>query len=337
MLPRVGPVRRPRIPARIPTRIPGPGRIPVSVRIPPRRPGWVHLPPMRVPGGVTTTMRVRVPAVRVPTVRVPAVRVPTVRVPTVRVPTVRVPARWPLRFDPDPPTPSPPTPDPDVTVRLQRAGRAYRAVAWAVKPALRVWFPVTVHGRQHVPAHGPVILAANHRSNADPPLVALVTDRPVFFMAKSGLFRGPAGTILRGIGQFPVRRQGTDRQALVAAQQVVDSHGVLGLFPEGARGAGDFATIHPGLAYILVRTGCPVLPVAVFGTEQVRRPRGWLPRATRVRVVVGPPLTLPDPEPGQPRHRGAARRQATDALRQALQAFLAAQQPAWPREKDHDT
>lgn len=216
---------------------------------------------------------------------------------------------------------------------LQRARGAYRVVARLVKPALRAWFPVSLEGCEHVPAAGPAILAANHRSNLDPPMIALVTPRPVFFMAKRGLFRGAAGPVLRLLGQFPVRHEGTDRQALRAAQQVVDQQALLGLFPEGTRGRGGFSTIHPGLAYILVRRDCPVLPVAVLGTERARRPGGWRPRATPVRVVVGPPLALPPP-PAQARDRHAARRAATQTLRQALQDFLAAAEQRWQHDQD---
>ena len=128
-----------------------------------------------------------------------------------------------------------------------------------------------------MPAVGPVILASNHRSNMDPVLVASATKRPVAFMAKAELFAGPLGWIMRWIGQFPVKRGGIDREALRRTDEVLARGSMLGLFPEGTRGDGTFAAVHPGLAYIVVRQRCPVLPVAIFGTERVRRRFGWLP------------------------------------------------------------
>jgi 1-acyl-sn-glycerol-3-phosphate acyltransferase len=125
-----------------------------------------------------------------------------------------------------------------------------------------------------------VILASNHRSNMDPVVLASAVRRPVAFMAKAELFVGPLGWIMRWIGQFPVRRGGIDREALRRTDAVLARGSVLGLFPEGTRGDGRFASVHPGLAYIVVRQQCPVVPVAIFGTERVRRRFGWLPFAS---------------------------------------------------------
>ena len=116
--------------------------------------------------------------------------------------------------------------------------------------------------RSNVPKDGPVILASNHRSNMDPVLLASALQRPVAFMAKAELFVGPLGWIMRWIGQFPVRRGGIDREALRRTDAVLARGSMLGLFPEGTRGEGRFAAVHPGLAYIVVRQRCPVLPVA---------------------------------------------------------------------------
>jgi 1-acyl-sn-glycerol-3-phosphate acyltransferase len=199
-----------------------------------------------------------------------------------------------------------------------RSYRAYRVAGLVVKPLMRFWFRMRVEGAENVPAQGPVILAANHRSNIDPVLVASAIHRPVTFMAKSELFVGPLGWIMRLIEQFPVRRGSMDREALRQSSEVVSAGRILGLFPEGSRGDGSFTAIHAGLAYIVLREPCPVVPVAIFGTERVKRPLGWLPLATPVRIVVGRPITSPDPGVGK-----AARRSASDALGQMLREFLA--------------
>ena len=208
-----------------------------------------------------------------------------------------------------------------------RADRVYRLAAVVVKPLIRGWFRIRVEGEQHIPAHGPTILASNHRSNVDPVVLASAVRRPVFFMAKAELFVFPLGAILRWIGQFPVKRGGVDREALRDTTAVLARGDVLGLFPEGTRGNGRFDSVHPGLCYVLLQlgadgseagSGCPVVPVAMFGTERVRRRFGWLPLASPVRVVVGSPIEVPDQGAGR-----IGRRQATERLRRSLQDFLA--------------
>jgi 1-acyl-sn-glycerol-3-phosphate acyltransferase len=199
-----------------------------------------------------------------------------------------------------------------------RSYRVYQLAALVVKPLMRFWFRMQVEGAQHVPAEGPVILAANHRSNIDPVLVASAIRRPVTFMAKSELFVGPLAWIMRWIKQFPVNRGSIDREALRESSAVVAAGGVLGLFPEGRRGEGGFTTIHPGLAYIVLRQPCPVVPIAIFGTERVRGRFGWLPLVSPVRIVVGQAITSPDPESGR-----AGRRAASEAFGQMLRDFLA--------------
>jgi 1-acyl-sn-glycerol-3-phosphate acyltransferase len=196
--------------------------------------------------------------------------------------------------------------------------RGYRLAALVVKPLMRTWFRIRLVGEEHIPEVGPVILASNHRSNMDPVLLASAVRRPVAFMAKAELFVGPLGWIMRWIGQFPVRRGGIDREALRRTDAVLARGSMLGLFPEGTRGDGRFASVHPGLAYIVVRQQCPVVPVAIFGTERVRRRFGWLPFASPVRIVVGPEIDLP-----QSTGDRAGRRAASELLQKRLQEFLA--------------
>jgi 1-acyl-sn-glycerol-3-phosphate acyltransferase len=197
--------------------------------------------------------------------------------------------------------------------------RGYRIAAAVVKPLMRTWFLIRLEGHEHVPNEGPVILASNHRSNMDPVLLASAVKRPLSFMAKAELFVGPLGWIMRWIGQFPVRRGGIDREALRRVDAVLARGSMLGLFPEGTRGEGDFAAVHPGLAYIVVRQRCPVLPVVISGTERVKRRFGWLPFASPVRIVIGPPIDLP-----QGTSDRAGRRAASVVLGQRLREFRAA-------------
>jgi 1-acyl-sn-glycerol-3-phosphate acyltransferase len=196
--------------------------------------------------------------------------------------------------------------------------RGYRIAAAVVKPLMRSWFRIRLEGHEHVPEEGPVILASNHRSNMDPVLLASAVERPLAFMAKAELFVGPLGWIMRWIGQFPVRRGGIDREALRRTDAILARGSMLGLFPEGTRGDGTFSSVHPGLAYIVVRQQCPVLPVVIIGTERVRRRFGWLPFASPVTIVIGPPVDLPEAASDR-----AGRRAASGVLQQRLRAFRA--------------
>jgi 1-acyl-sn-glycerol-3-phosphate acyltransferase len=212
-------------------------------------------------------------------------------------------------------------PPPDI---LAKRERTYLAFSAFVNPVIKFWFRAKVEGRENLPASGGMILASNHQSNLDPLLTSLVMpERALLYMAKKELFKGPLGWFLTAIGQIPVRRGGVDREALQSAARVVESGFVLGLFPEGTRGAGRFETIHAGLAWIMLHTKAPVVPVALIGAGRIRRRGGWLPWASPVRIVVGPPLDLPPAAPGR-----AGRREASERLRRTLQEFMEKCDPA---------
>ncbi|MFD6350216.1 lysophospholipid acyltransferase family protein [Streptomyces roseolus] len=150
------------------------------------------------------------------------------------------------------------------------------------------WKP-RVLGAWRVPATGPVILAVNHAHNIDGPMLMGTAPRPVHFLIKKEAFVGPLGGFLEGIGQLKVDRDSTDRNAIGNALGVLERGGVLGIFPEGTRGEGDFASLRAGLAYFAVRSGAPIVPVAVLGsTERPGRLVKGLPAfRSRVDVVFG--------------------------------------------------
>lgn len=153
-----------------------------------------------------------------------------------------------------------------------------------------LWRP-RVLGAWRVPAQGPVILAGNHSHNIDGPMLIGTTPRPIHFLVKREAFVGPLGPFLHSIGQVKIDRDSVDRQAIVAALGVLERGGVLGIFPEGTRGAGEFAQLRAGLAYFAVRSGAPVVPVAVLGSARKSRVVGALPPLrTRIDVVFGEPF-----------------------------------------------
>ena len=142
-------------------------------------------------------------------------------------------------------------------------------------------------GLENLPKSGPFIIAANHVSNWDPIVVALVLKRPVYFMGKKALFKYRImAVICTALHAFPVKRGVPDRTAIRRALQVLEEGKVLGIFPEGARNTtGDMKAL-PGVAMIALKSGVPVVPVACLGTRHTL-PCGWI---DPLQVRVGPPI-----------------------------------------------
>lgn len=206
-----------------------------------------------------------------------------------------------------------PPPDPYQPVLL----RVARVVCSAVLQAL---FRVTVEGSEHVPASGPLLVAGNHVGSLDGPLVVMTGPRLVRALTKVEFFTGAAGRALAAIGQIPVDRGKPDRRALRAALDVLAAGGALGIFPEGECGPGTLETVHGGVAWLALRSGAPLVPVACFGTDRAVANGDWLPRLrTPVRIAFGPPFTISVPD--DPRSRRALA-QATREVRAGLLAHL---------------
>ncbi|MFE2508652.1 lysophospholipid acyltransferase family protein [Streptomyces naganishii] len=183
-----------------------------------------------------------------------------------------------------------------------------------------LWRP-RVLGAWKVPASGPAIFAVNHAHNVDGPMVMGVAPRPVHFLIKKEAFVGPLGSFLTGIGQLQVDRHSADRTAITRALGVLEQGGVLGIFPEGTRGEGDFASLRAGLAYFAVRSGAPVVPVAVLGSSgrRGRLVKGLPPLRSRIDVVFGDPFEAGD---GSGRRTRRALDEATERIQKQLTAHL---------------
>ncbi|EHR60740.1 lysophospholipid acyltransferase family protein [Saccharomonospora cyanea] len=183
---------------------------------------------------------------------------------------------------------------------------------WLYRPAYRL----RVRGVERVPRTGPVVLVANHSTMIEPQLIFGMLPRRSVFLVKEEMFTGAAGWGLRRIGQVPVRRGAPDRTALLTVTDVLRDGGLVGVFPEGTRGAGDVSQAQQGAAWLVRASGAVVLPVAVRGTL---RPPGARRRLRPVvDVVIGEPFTL---DVGKGR---AGLAQATDRLRDTLAALVRA-------------
>ncbi|URN18881.1 MULTISPECIES: lysophospholipid acyltransferase family protein [Streptomyces] len=183
-----------------------------------------------------------------------------------------------------------------------------------------LWRP-RVLGAWRVPASGPVILAANHTHVLDGPMVIGTSPWPVHFLVKKEAFVGPLGRFMTATGQLPVDRAAADRTAVTGALDVLASGGVLGIFPEGTRGDGDFAALRAGLAYFALRSGAPIVPVAVLGSGERRGRliRALPPLRGRVDVVFGDPFDAGD---GSGRRTRGALDDATVRIHKRLTAHL---------------
>ena len=182
---------------------------------------------------------------------------------------------------------------------------------------------VKVTGLDDLPREGPLIIAANHMSNADPPFIGgwlgpALGRRPTF-LAKEALFEGPLGIFIRSLGAQPVKAGGNDIGAYRVAKGIIDKGGVVAILPEGTRAYdGVMSEPKPGVSMLATRTGTPVLPVGISGTDDLIAREQVLPNiGSRISLRVGRPFTLSVPA-------GADRRAALQAADEELMRRIAA-------------
>jgi 1-acyl-sn-glycerol-3-phosphate acyltransferase len=153
-----------------------------------------------------------------------------------------------------------------------------------VNALARTFFRFRVVGGEHVPRTGGVIVAANHISNLDPPLLGIASPRPIAYMAKKELFAMPVlKQLLPPLHAFPVDRQAGGTAALRAALRLLKEGQAVGIFPEGGRNVTGTNAEKAGAAFLAAASGLPVVPAAIVGTRTLR-PFG------RVSVIFGEPM-----------------------------------------------
>ena len=164
-----------------------------------------------------------------------------------------------------------------------------------------IWRP-KVTGAEHVPAAGGAILAANHQSVVDSVFLPLMLDRPVTFSAKAEYFTasGPAARLwaayLKATNQLQMDRDGprAAQDTLDAALVLLGAGNLFGIYPEGTRSPdGRLYRGRPGVGYLALKSGLPVIPVAILGTRRVLPPGRVVPRPGRIEVRIGAPLQFP--------------------------------------------
>lgn len=199
----------------------------------------------------------------------------------------------------------------------------YKLGAFAVRLFMAPFARRRMIGAGHVPSEGGCILAPNHISHFDPPLIGISVRRPIDWMAMQELFAHPASAALfRWVGAFPVGRGTLDRAAVRTAIARLQQGRLVGVFPEGGLRTGpgsvlEGAPLKPGVAALAQMTSAPVVPCLVLGSDALYGLRRWIPvRRTPVWIVFGEPL----PPPGTSGDKAAARadfeRRLGDAIRE---------------------
>jgi 1-acyl-sn-glycerol-3-phosphate acyltransferase len=179
---------------------------------------------------------------------------------------------------------------------------AYWVLKGILTPLFWVLYRVKVEGREHVPRHGPAVLAANHQSFCDSFFIPLVVHRKVTFLAKAEYFDSwRTAWFFRAAGQIPIRRTGgsASERALETARQDVLAQGrLLGLYPEGTRALdGHVHKGRTGVTRLSRECQVPVIPVGVVGTEDVQPVNSRFMRPFKTVIVrFGEPMMMDPPE-----------------------------------------
>ncbi len=198
--------------------------------------------------------------------------------------------------------------------------RLLRVLRPLARAAFRRRYDIHIHGEHLVPARGPYVIASNHIGVLDGPLMAAFAPHPVHALTKKEMFEGALGPVLRAVGQIPLSRFDVDPSAVKDCLRVLRDGGVVGVYPEGTRGDGEWGRFRNGAAYLALVTGAPVVPLSMFGTREPGAPSGSIPDAgARFDFVYGAPIHV-EPQPW-PRTQAEIRRTAAE-MRKILQAHL---------------
>ena len=176
-------------------------------------------------------------------------------------------------------------------------GLVYGTSMFLMRGALRLFGDWKVEGREYVPPKGPLLVVSNHQSNMDPPILSASIPRRINFMAKRGLFHNPvASHFLKAYGAFPLNQNGGDLAAIQKSVQLLSQDAAMGIFPEGTRSPGAMRKAIPGIALVALRSGAPILPVGITGTERIGPLWHVAVPTGEFRIRIGQPFSIPPME-----------------------------------------
>jgi 1-acyl-sn-glycerol-3-phosphate acyltransferase len=156
----------------------------------------------------------------------------------------------------------------------------------------RAYFGLRLHGTEHIPPEGAVVIVPNHQTYADPPLVTIPVRRPVYYMAWSRLFDIPVfNRVIRLLRAFPVDIHTRDARATREAVRLLQTGAALMIFPEGERTPdGRLQSFKPGAFRLAVSAKASILPVTILGGDRAWPPGRLLPRPGRISITYHPVL-----------------------------------------------
>lgn len=165
---------------------------------------------------------------------------------------------------------------------------------WVGRVLARGLWATEVRGRSNVPKKGAAIVVANHLGFIDGPVIHGVIPRGSHFLISDHMFTGPIGPLLTWASQIKV--EGAGRNALAQGLAVLRRGGIVGVFPEGTRGAGSADSVHGGAAWLAIQSGAPIVPTALIGTRNTGESVSVWPRPRRrILVEFGKPVVLQPP------------------------------------------
>lgn len=199
--------------------------------------------------------------------------------------------------------------------------RSIRAVLrFLIRVGLAILCRLTIEGREHIPREGPLLVVANHFHFADPVAIIRAMPWPLEFIGGFRMPNAPTGVkwLTSLWGTHRVRRAGSSRQALKAAERVLKAGGILGIFPEGGSWATFLRPARPGAAYLATRTGTRILPVGIDGMTEMFGRAARLQRAP-VTIRIGEPFGPFEPVTG-----GRAGRESLDRVGEEIMRRIGA-------------
>lgn len=190
----------------------------------------------------------------------------------------------------------------------------------------RLYFGLRLYGVDHIPLTGPLVIAPNHQTFADPVLVTIPVRRPIYYMAWSRLFAIPGlGALIRSLRAFPVKIDSVDPRATREAVRLLQAGEAVMIFPEGSRSFdGSVGRFKSGAFRLAAALGAPVLPVTIAGGHETWPPGQAVPRRGRMTVTYHPPLW---PDGGLPA------REAARELAERARVVIAGSLTASPAER----
>lgn len=198
----------------------------------------------------------------------------------------------------------------------------YRGVRVILSGFSRLFWRLSIEGRDNIPKHGAFVLAPVHRSNVDTVLACTVTKRRMHFMGKASMWKFGFGVLWNALGAYPVHRGAADREALRKTTDMIATGEPVVIFPEGTRQSGpDVQELFDGAAYVATKMGVPIVPVGIGGSEKAMPKGSKFIHPAKVHIVVGTPIEPPRADDGKRLPRRAVH-ELTEQLHTEMQKLF---------------